>query len=50
MGLLRTAVKAGIAKKLYDEARKPQNQRLIKELVTSLANSRKPGPGGRARH
>ena len=40
MGLLRTAIKAGIAKKLYDEARKPHNQKMLKDLVGQLTNSR----------
>ena len=45
MSLLRTAIKAGIAKKLYDEARKPHNQKLIKDFVTSVMNK----SGGSAR-
>lgn len=32
MGLLNKLVKAGVAKKLFDEARKPENQRKAKEL------------------
>jgi hypothetical protein len=49
MGLLRTAIKAGIAKKLYDEARKPQNQKMIKDLVGQLANSRSSRSGRQPR-
>ncbi len=40
MGLLRTVVKAGVAKKVFDEARKPENQRKIKDLVRSVTDKR----------
>ncbi|WP_204163734.1 hypothetical protein [Nocardioides solisilvae] len=33
MKLLRTAALAGVAKKVYDEARKPHNQAKIKSAV-----------------
>jgi hypothetical protein len=36
MKLLRSAAAIGIAKKIYDEARKPENQRRIKEATASL--------------
>ena len=36
MGLLNGLVKAGLAKKLVDEARKPQNQARAKQLISSL--------------
>jgi hypothetical protein len=36
MGLIKGLVKAGIAKKLYDEARKPQNQAKAKQLLAQL--------------
>ena len=36
MGLIRGLVKAGIAKKVIDEARKPHNQRKAKELFAQL--------------
>ncbi len=48
MGLFSKAIKAGIAKKAIDEARKPHNQRKIKELISSLS-SRK-SAGGRGSH
>ena len=35
MKLLRTAALAGVAKKVYDESKKPENQRRIKEAVAS---------------
>ena len=38
MGLLGGMMKAGIAKKVYDEARKPHNQQKIKNAVSSLTN------------
>ena len=36
MGLLNGLVKAGIAKKVFDEARKPQNQAKAKQLIAQL--------------
>jgi hypothetical protein len=36
MGLISSLVKAGIAKKLYDEARKPQNQAKARQLLAQL--------------
>lgn len=33
MGLMGTLIKAGLAKKAYDIARKPENQRRVKDLV-----------------
>ncbi len=36
MGLINGLVKAGIAKKLFDEARKPHNQAKAKRLFAQL--------------
>lgn len=36
MGLMRMLTKAGIAKKIYSEARKPQNQAKAKELFATV--------------
>lgn len=36
MGLIRNVVILGIAKKVYDESRKPENQRKIREAVASF--------------
>jgi hypothetical protein len=36
MKLLRTAALAGVAKKVYDESKKPENQRRIKEAMDSV--------------
>lgn len=36
MGLMRTALKAGIAKKIWTEAQKPQNQAKAKELFAKV--------------
>lgn len=36
MGFLRTAMRAGIAKKIWDEARKPHNQAKAKELFAKV--------------
>jgi hypothetical protein len=38
--LIRTAIMAAVAKKVYDEARKPENQQKIKEAYASFQNSR----------
>ncbi len=44
MGFLGSFAKAGAAKKLFDEARKPQNQQKAKELWANFRN--KGGKGG----
>ena len=36
MGLINGLIKAGIAKKVFDEARKPQNQAKAKQLIAQL--------------
>lgn len=36
MGLIRNVVILGIAKKVYDESRKPENQRKIRETVANF--------------
>ena len=46
MGLLNGLVKVGIAKKVIDEARKPQNQEKIRRAAQQLMNSRKGGRRG----
>lgn len=40
MGILRKVAIVGIAKKLYDESRKPENQRRINEAMASLKERR----------
>ena len=40
MKLLRSAAAIGLAKKLYDEARKPENQRRIREAVAKVQAKR----------
>ena len=40
MKLLRTAAMVGVAKKVYDESRKPENQRRIKEAMDSVKAKR----------
>lgn len=40
MKLFRTAAAVGIAKKLYDESRKPENQRRIKQAAQSVRERR----------
>ena len=43
MGLFSKIAKAGLAKKAFDEARKPENQRKIRAMVAKAQQSR----GGR---
>lgn len=43
MGFIGTLTKAGIAKKLFDEARKPQNQAKLKSLVANARRRRATG-------
>jgi hypothetical protein len=43
MKLIRSAALAGVAKKLVDEARKPQNQAKIKEAVAKVQARRSGG-------
>lgn len=40
MGMLSGLLKAGIAKKVFDEARKPQNQAKAKELFRSVTKKK----------
>ena len=49
MGIMSGLMKAGIAKKVYNEARKPQNQRKAKELFNKVANKGGSAGGGRGR-
>ncbi len=46
MKLMRSAALAGVAKKLYDESRKPQNQERIRQAVASFKARRSGGTGG----
>ncbi len=48
MGLIRKFIAAGVVKKLYDESRKPENQRRIKEAVASV-KAKRSGNGGARR-
>ncbi|WP_202613732.1 hypothetical protein [Ornithinimicrobium cerasi] len=43
MGIFSGLVKVGLAKKVIDEARKPENQRKIKDVVAKARNRRSPG-------
>ena len=45
MGLLSGMMKAGVGKKLVDEARKPKNQQRIKDFVGSMTDRAKGGQG-----
>jgi hypothetical protein len=46
--LIRSAIFAGIAKKVIDEARKPQNQAKIKAYVQQAMDKKKGTTGGTA--
>lgn len=46
MGLLSGLMKAGVTKKLIEEARKPQNQQKAKELYLKARQSRRGGASG----
>jgi hypothetical protein len=46
MGFLGTAVKAGLAKKAWTEARKPQNQAKAKQLFGKVTGRSTGGSGG----
>jgi hypothetical protein len=41
MKLMRAAAVVGIAKAVYDQARKPENQARIKEAVAKVRSSRR---------
>lgn len=41
MGIMSKLAKGGMAKKVVDEARKPQNQQKIKSAISGFANKRK---------
>lgn len=43
MGIIGALTKAGIAKKVFDEARKPQNQEKLKALVANARRRRATG-------
>ncbi|WP_166531495.1 hypothetical protein [Blastococcus xanthinilyticus] len=43
MGLMSKFAKAGVAKKVMDEAKKPQNQKKIKDAISSFSNRGKGG-------
>ena len=49
MKLLRTAALAGVAKKVYDEARKPHNQAKIRDAVAKAQARRNRGRTQRPR-
>ncbi len=44
MGIFGKALKAGVAKKAIDAARKPENQQRIKAVVAKARSRRNPPP------
>lgn len=49
MGLMKKAMVIGVAKKLYDESRKPENQKRIQGAVDSFKARREAGRNPRPR-
>jgi hypothetical protein len=49
MKLMRGAMVAGVAKKLYDEAKKPENQRRMKQAVEAIKARRARASASRGR-
>jgi hypothetical protein len=49
MKIMRSAALLGVAKKLYDESRKPENQARIKSAVEQVKARRSGGAGGAGR-
>jgi hypothetical protein len=47
MKLIRSAIVAGIAKKVIDEARKPHNQAKIKQFIAQVTSKGKGSSGRR---
>ncbi|CAN5768872.1 hypothetical protein BH24ACT2_BH24ACT2_11590 [soil metagenome] len=47
MGLIRTAMKAGVATKVWNEIRKPQNQAKAKELFNKIKGKGRSGASPR---
>ena len=47
MRLMRNLALLGVAKKIYDEAKKPENQRKMQDAVASFKAKRASGPGSR---
>ncbi len=45
MGLMRTPMKAGIAKSVWKEVRNPQNQAKAKELFSKIRGKSQGAPG-----
>jgi hypothetical protein len=44
-GMIRKLIASGVAAKLVQEARKPQNQAKIKKLIADFQNKNKGGTG-----
>jgi len=49
MGIMSKLTKVGIAKKIYREVRKPENQRKAKEAYASFQEKRQQGRRGHRR-
>ena len=48
-GMIKKIIASGVAAKVIQEARKPQNQQKIKEFVAQMQAKRKGGHGGRTK-
>jgi hypothetical protein len=49
-GMIRKLIASGVAAKLVQEARKPENQAKIKKLITDFQNKNKGGTGRTGRY
>ncbi len=48
-GMIRKLIASGVAAKLVQEARKPQNQAKIKKMISDFQNKQRGGrPGGKS--
>ena len=49
-GMIRKLIASGVAAKLVQEARKPQNQAKIKKMIADFQNKQRGGQSGPKRH
>ncbi|MGY2078133.1 hypothetical protein [Blastococcus sp. SYSU DS0828] len=49
MGMMRKLIASGVAAKVFQEAKKPQNQAKIKKFIADFQNKSSGGGGGKGR-
>ncbi|MGY1718623.1 MULTISPECIES: hypothetical protein [unclassified Blastococcus] len=49
MGMMRKLIASGVAAKVFQEAKKPQNQAKIKKFIADFQNKSGGGGGGKGR-